>query len=205
MRADVAIIIATAGERPTLLATCLRSIRTARYTAWCRGISTEIVIERDEERTGVAATLLRGLAKTNSTWTSFWGDDDYMAPDYIWRHVRCAEYFDVMANSMILADAELHRTGERHLPVARLADFLEGNVTVNDGAFIRASSRVAFKPWRGRAMMMTFWMDMLAAGRRFGVIDEPLWTYRQHPGQLSASWSPVEMALRDLAIAEHAA
>lgn len=205
MSADVGIVIATADERPEMLRVELDSIAVAMAAARLKGIRCELVIAHDLDREGVAATLAAGLGRTDARYTSFWGDDDLMLPDYIVRHMAvAAEGFDVVAGSMVLADANLDRTGERILPPAVMADFLRNAVTVNDGALVRADARVPLRPERGRAMMMTFWMDMLAAGRRFGVVTEPTWVYRQHPGQLSAAWSPDEMALRYAAIAEHA-
>ena len=206
MRADVGIIVATADRRPDMLRTELESIAVAMTVAKAHGIRSELVIAHDRDGVGVAETLLAGLEGTDARFTTFWGDDDYMLPAYIDAHMAVAsEGFDVVAGSMVLANDILERTGERILPVATMADFLDGQVTVNDGAFVRAESRVLFRPERGRAMMMTFWMDMLAAGRRFGVVTEPTWLYRRHDGQLSASWSEAEWALRDLVVAEHRA
>lgn len=204
---DVAVIIATTGERPAMLARELASIDVAKLVAFSHGFSTDVIVERDPKRTGVAPTLLRGLARSKARFTTFWGDDDLMLPDYLWAHLRLAEDegLDVVSNSYRRADEALNPTSEWHLPVATMADFLDGRCTVNDGALVRSSARVPFRPERGRAMMLTFWMDMLAAGRRFGTISEPYWYYRRHPGQLSASWSEAEMALREAAIDEHRA
>ena len=206
MRADVGIVIATADRRPEMLRTELESIAVAMTVAKAKGVRSEVVIAHDYDGAGVAETLAAGLGRTDARYTSFWGDDDWMMPDYIVRHLAlAAEGFDVVAGSMVLADANLDRTGERILPPARLADFLVNQVTVNDGALVRAETRVPLRPERGRAMMMTFWMDMLAAGRTFGVVTEPTWVYRQHPGQLSSSWSAEDFAMRHAAIAEHRA
>lgn len=83
----------------------------------------------------------------------------------------------------------------------------KGDVRCNDGSLVRRDSigDITFRPERERAMMMTFWLAMASAGKRFGVVEEPTWLYRRHSTNLSNQRSAHDNALRQEALAEYAA
>ena len=48
----------------------------------------------------------------------------------------------------------------------------------------------------------SLWLELLAKGARFGVVAEPVWSYRRHPGQMSATVGEDDARWRAEAIAE---
>lgn len=220
---DVTIVIAT-HDRPEMLRVELESIMTAANlvndvvrmivvddasaTNEAQFIAAEYDADylRNPTNLGVYGTLVRGFAEVDSPFYSFWGDDDYMMPNWFELHLaKIAEGYDVVAGSYWLADATLKRTSQVILPVAKLADLKRGDVKVNDGALVRRSSlgSIRYRPERERATLLTFWLDMAAAGKRFGVIEEPTWLYRRHPGNLSNFRSVRDNAMRRKTLAEY--
>lgn len=155
---------------------------------------------------GVYATLARGFAEVDSPYYAFWGDDDFLLPNWFELHLaKMAEGFDVVGGSYLLADANLKPTEAVILPVATFADLKRGNVKVVDSALVRRSSlgKIRYRPEFGRAMLMAFWLAMAAAGRKFAVIEEPVFLYRRHPGNMSNSRSAHDNLLRRRALAEY--
>lgn len=158
------------------------------------------------ENRGVAWALAAGFEQVDTELYALWGDDDAFLPNWFPLHLsKIAEGYDVVAGSFWRTNAKLVPKRSSILPVANLDDLRIGKVTCNDGALVRTESAVPFRPERERAMMMTFWLAMAAAGRRFGVVTEPTWLYRRHRGQLSESRpSEHDMQLRRAAMAEYA-
>lgn len=158
---------------------------------------------------GVAGALYAGFLEVDSEFYALWGDDDFFLPNWFPLHLsKIAEGFDVAAGSYWRTDADLNRKKRAViLPVANLDDLKRGHVTVNDGALVRRESLgdITFRPERERAMMMTFWLAMAAAGKRFGVVEEATWLYRRHATNLSNQRSEHDDALRAEAMAEYAA
>jgi hypothetical protein len=113
----------------------------------------------------------------------------------------------VVAGSYWRSDARLRPVRKHVLPVATLADLRNGDVRCNDGALVRrdALGDITLRPERERAMMMTFWLAMASAGKRFGVVSEPTWLYRRHSTNLSNQRSAHDNELRREAMAEYAA
>lgn len=229
MKTDVTIIVAT-HNRPEMLEVELHSILAAAAVVKPRGISNRILVVDDcsdtaaardiaascgadylrlPENRGVAGALAAGLEQTDSPYHAFWGDDDYMLPRWHQVHLeRMAQGFDVVSSSYWDVNWELTPIRTRILPVATLRDLLNGTVTANDGSLIRHSAMdgITLRPERERAMVMTLWLALAAAGRKFTTINEPTWLYRRHLGQLSARSRRTEhdMDLRRAAIAEYA-
>lgn len=202
MRPDVSIIVAT-HDRPAMLEQELGSIAAA-----AAGRAVEVVVVDDASATmdardvceragvryirrrengGVAATLAQGFAASTGRYTSFWGDDDFMLPNWFDEHLAAIRTADVVSGSYWFADADLVPTSVWHLPVGRLEDLLDDRVTINDGALCRRMviESVGLRPERGRAMMLTLWLALARAGVRFATVHEPTWLYRRHAGNLS--------------------
>jgi glycosyltransferase involved in cell wall biosynthesis len=159
------------------------------------------------ENRGVAGTLAAGFEQVDTELYALWGDDDAFLPNWFPLHLaKIAEGYDVVAGSYLLTDAALKPNKRVVLPVATFDDLRRGNVRCNDGSLVRRGSLggITFRPERERAMMMTFWLAMAAAGKRFGVIEEPTWLYRRHATNLSNQRSAHDNALRRDAIAEYA-
>ena len=225
MRPDVTVIVATY-DRPDMLGTELHSILAAAGTvrervqvlvvddasptmaAWalCKRLDVDYI--RRDVNGGVAATLATGFEASDSRYTTFWGDDDYMLPTWFAYHLEAIQRADVVSGSYWFADADLNPTSRWELPVGTLADLLEDRVTVNDGALCRREviERVGLRPERGRAMMLTLWLALARAGVRFATVSEPTWYYRRHAGNMSGQLPLVIdeqfLALRREAIAE---
>jgi hypothetical protein len=166
---------------------------------------------RQPTNRGVADALAAGWEASDSTFTSFWGDDDYMLPRYLPLHLeRAAEGFDVVSGSYYLAGPELEWGQAFTLPPVTFADLLADRVTANDGSLLRRSALdgIGLRPERERAMMLTLWLALAHAGRRFSTIEEPTWLYRRHAanmsGQLPLTPSPRFADLRRQAIADYA-
>lgn len=161
---------------------------------------------RNDVNLGVGGTLARGFAEVDSPFYSFWGDDDFMLPHWFELHLaKMAEGYDVVGGSYLMADAELRPTAEVILPVATFEDLKRGDVKVVDSALVRRSSLgpIRYRPERERAMMMTFWLAMAAADKKFAVIPEPTFLYRRHAGNMSNRRTPHDNQLRREAIAEY--
>jgi glycosyltransferase involved in cell wall biosynthesis len=159
------------------------------------------------ENRGVAGALHAGFLEVKSEFYAFWGDDDAFLPNWFRLHLaKIAEGFDVVAGSFWKANSQLQRKKQVILPVASLAELRRGNVQCNDGSLVRRSSVDPswFRPERERAMMMTFWLAMASAGRKFTSVKEPTWLYRRHDGNLSNHRSAHDNALRAEAMAEYA-
>lgn len=172
-----------------------------------KGLGTDYM--RLPENRGVAGTLYAGFQQVDTPYYALWGDDDAFLVNWFPLHLaKIAEGFDVVAGSYWRTDANLNRKKRAViLPVANLADLKQGHVTVNDGALVRRASLgdITFRPERERAMMMTFWLAMAAAGKKFGVVQEATWLYRRHSTNLSNQRSAHDDALRAEALAEYAA
>jgi hypothetical protein len=127
-----------------------------------------------------------------------------MLPRWFPLHLaKIAEGYDVVAGSFWKTDADLKLTQLKVLPAARMYDLLEERVTINDGALVRRDAAIEFHPERERATMLTFWLGMLAQGRKFTSIDEPTWLYRRHAGNLSNQRSEHDNEFRREAIAAY--
>ncbi len=222
---DVTIVIATY-NRPEMLDVMVGSVRLSATQVLNRvrvlvvddcsdTMAAKDVAKRHgvdyrrlRENRGVAGALYAGFQGVDSELYALWGDDDYFLIDWFRQHLaKMAEGFDVVAGSYWKTDSNLRRTTKHVLPVATLAELRKGNVTCNDGALVRTASvdPAWFRPERERAMMMTFWLSMAAAGRKFGVVKKPTWLYRRHAGQLSERRPSLhDMELRRAAMAEYA-
>lgn len=223
---DVTIVIPT-HDRPEMLATCIDSIWAAsqRVKEQVRILvvddastvpgTLKVAYDRGCDyilrghNGGVGQTLAQGFQEVDSPFYAFWGDDDFMLPNWFELHLaKIHEGFDVVAGSYRMADADLNPGQEIILRPGTFEDLRRGDVQVNDGALVRRESlrEIRFRPERERIMMMTFWLAMAAGGRRFGVVSEPTWLYRRHPNQLT--WKvfagPREKSLRRAARREYA-
>jgi GT2 family glycosyltransferase len=162
---------------------------------------------RNSENLGVAGTLAAGFAEVDTDLYALWGDDDAFLPNWFPLHLaKIAEGYDVVAGSFWTADASLRPRKKVILPVATFDELRKGNVACNDGSLVRRDSLgdITFRPQRERAMMMTFWLAMAAAGKRFGVVKEPTWLYRRHSTNLSNHRSARDNDLRREALAAYA-
>lgn len=221
---DVTIVVAT-HDRPAYLEVELQSILAsaatvkattrvlvvddASATMAAREIAKRLGVDyvRLPENVGVARTLLAGFERVDSTYYALWGDDDFFLPNWFALHLeRIEQGFDVVSGSYLRTDAELNRTKGIILAPVTLRDLRGGRVSANDGSLVRraAVDGIAFRPERERAMMMTFWLAMASAGRRFSTITEPTWLYRRHDGNMSRTLSPHDLRLRRQAMAEYA-
>lgn len=221
---DVTIVIATY-NRPEMLRTEIESIWHAAHrvkeqvrvlvvddasdTMDAQVVAYDLGADylRRKSNGGVGQTLAEGFAQVESPFYAMWGDDDFMLSNWFELHLaKIHEGYDVVAGSYLLADEVLTPTKEIILPVGRFEDLRRGIVLVNDGALVRRDSLgdIKYRPERERIMMMTFWLAMAGNGRRFGVVEEPTWLYRRHPGQLTAKvlGGPRERQLRHQAMAD---
>lgn len=223
---DVTIIVATY-NRPAMLAVELHSILASAAMVPERDIRVLIVDDcsqtleakaiterlgvdyfRNGENVGIAQTLVTGFEQSDSEYTSFWGDDDYMLPRWLPLHLeRMDQGYDIVSGSYWRTDSQLAPVREKTLAPTTLAGLRKGRVTSNDGSLIRRSALqdIAWRPERERAMMMTMWLALAAAGSRFSSIEEPTWLYRRHDGNMSNQRSEHDDDLRREAIAEYAA
>lgn len=222
---DVTIIVATY-DRPRWLAEELESINVARArtSATVRVLvvddaspspADKIAEEygcdylRRDTNGGVAATLATGFENSDSTFTSFWGDDDIMLPNWFTLNLAAIEDADVVANSYNLVGPDLDFRQPYILPPVTFADLKADIVAVNDGALLRRSvAEGLLRPERERAMMLTLWLALAAKGARFTTITEPTWLYRRHGSNMSGPLPLVRQPrfaeLRREAIAEYA-
>jgi glycosyltransferase involved in cell wall biosynthesis len=222
---DVTVIVAT-HDRPAMLEVELHSILasaamvTAKVrvlvvddcseTTAAKSIAKRLGVDymRLPENRGIAGTLFAGFEASDRPFTSFWGDDDYMLPRYLPLHLgKIAEGFDVVSSSYYQTNAELKITRDVILPLPTMPDLLAGRVTANDGSLIRrtALEGIPWRPERERAMLMTMWLALVSAGRRFATLTEPTWLYRRHGSNMSSLRRRDEhdMSLRREAIAEY--
>jgi glycosyltransferase involved in cell wall biosynthesis len=220
---DVTVVVAT-HDRPKMLEVELHSILASaaivggariivvddasltdaalQARAICKRLGVEYL--RLSENVGTYAALVKGFNYVETPFYTFWGDDDYMLPRWFPLHLaKIAEGYDVVAGSFWKTDADLKLTQMKVLPEARMYDLLEERVTINDGALVRRDAAIEFHPERERATMLTFWLGMLAQGRKFTSIDEPTWLYRRHAHNLSKHRSEHDNALRREAIAAY--
>lgn len=225
MSADVTIVVATY-NRPQMLEVELHSILASAATVK-RRVTTRILVVDDHSRDfaarevcqrlgvdylrlpangGVARTLAAGFAQVESPYYSFWGDDDYMLPRWFELHLGAMRHgVDVVSSSYWKTDANLKPTNAITLRPVTFDDLLTGRVSANDGSLVRreVAEKIGFRPDRERAMMMTFWLAIAAAGASFRTIAEPTWLYRRHPGNLSRILTRHDRALRAAALADY--
>jgi glycosyltransferase involved in cell wall biosynthesis len=206
MTADVTIVCATY-NRPEYLRVELESILAAAArvpkikvrilvvddhsdTMNAKNVAYDLQVDylRLKENRGVAGTLVAGFEEVDSPYYALWGDDDFFLPNWFQRHLsKMAEGFDVVSGSYWRTDAHLNRKKRAViLEPPTLADLRQGRNSCNDGALVRRSEAVPFRPEFGRAMMLNFWTRMAAKGAKFGSVQEATWLYRRHPGQLTA-------------------
>jgi glycosyltransferase involved in cell wall biosynthesis len=217
---DVTVVVAT-HDRPQMLEVELHSILASAAIVGgtriivvddcssdfaaktiCERLGVEYL--RLSENVGVYAALVKGFNYVETPHYTFWGDDDYMLPRWFPLHLaKIAEGYDVVAGSFWKTDADLKLTQLKVLPAARMYDLLEERITINDGALVRRDAAIEFHPERERATMLTFWLGMLAQGRKFTSIDEPTWLYRRHAGNLSNQRSEHDNEFRREAIAAY--
>lgn len=225
MTADVTIIVAT-HNRPAMLEVELHSILAsaamvkdkirvlvvddASETLEAKAIAKRLGVDymRLPENRGVAGALAAGFDASDSPFTSFWGDDDYMLPRYLPLHLaKMAEGYDVVSASYWWADADLGLVRQVSLAPVTLSDLLRGQVSANDGSLLRRSALggITWRPERERAMLMTMWLALAKADRKFATLSEPTWLYRRHDANMSNHLSEHDASLRRQAIAEAAA
>jgi glycosyltransferase involved in cell wall biosynthesis len=225
---DVTIVVAT-HDRPEMLEVELHSILASAATVKPRGIETRVIVVDDASATmaardiaarlevdyvrrptngGVAQTLVTGFDLVDSPYYSLWGDDDYMLPRWFALHLDAIEQgYDVVAASYWKTDAALRPMKQVTLQPVRLADLRAGQVWANDQSLVRRSALegIRWRPERERAMLMTMWLALASAGRKFTSLDEPTWLYRRHATNLSNQLTEHDMSLRLEAMAEYAA
>lgn len=220
---DVTIIIVTY-DRP---AWCEVALCSALTTAAVAGVETRILLLDNagpvEYAEGLAARYGVGylrmptntveaaptaFGQVDSAYAAVLYDDDVLLPRWLAAHLEVmAEGYDIVAGSYNLTDADLRVTGSWVLQPATFDDLRVGIVSVNDGSLIRmaaiegASWRPDLQPWLWLAM----WLQLAALGRRFGVVTEPTWLYRQHNGQHTARLDEHDHAIRAAVLAEYAA
>lgn len=200
---DVTIVVATY-NRPQMLQTELYSILASAATVTA---SVRVLVVDDASPTmaaqdvcervgvdyirratngGVAATLATGFEQVDSPYYAFWGDDDFMLPRWFKLHLeRIAEGHDVVSSSFWLTDADLAPYQQYTLEPVTMADLLANSVSANDGSLVRRDAVERLRPERERAMMLTLWLSLAAAGKSFSTITEPTWYYRRHAGNIS--------------------
>ena len=220
---DVAVIVAT-HNRPQMLEVALHSILASASMvadtvsvlvvddasedaygneAICQRLQVDYL--RNDVNMGVAATLVRGYDATDSEFSMFWGDDDFMLPTYLPLHLaRIRQGFDAVSGSYYLADHNLNILRPQRLPAVTFRDLMRGQCNAVDVSLMRRSSLPPWRPERERAMLMTMWLALTSAGRDIAVLRQPTWLYRRHLSQLSHTRpSDHDMALRLEAIAEY--
>lgn len=75
---DVTVVIPTLpARRKTHLTRALASVEAQTHLA------TAVIVERDNDRTGAAATRNRAIEQVETEWTAFLDDDDYLLPDHL--------------------------------------------------------------------------------------------------------------------------
>lgn len=225
LRVDAVTIVVATHNRPAYLEVMLRSILDAAdlvpnpvrvvvvddasETLDAKAVAKQAGADylRLPENRGVAGALAAGFEQVDSELYALWGDDDAFLPNWFQLHLaKIAEGFDVVSGSYWMADSDLNPSRKVVLPVATFDDLRNGDVRCNDGSLVRRDSLgdITFRPERERAMMMTFWLAMAAAGRNFAVVEEPTWLYRRHDTNLSNHRSSHDNELRRQALAEYA-
>jgi glycosyltransferase involved in cell wall biosynthesis len=220
---DVAVIVAT-HDRPQMLEVALHSILgsvamvrdsvqvlvvdDASQDAYGNeAICTRLGVDylHNERNLGVGATLARGYDATDSEFSMFWGDDDFMLPSFLPLHLeRIREGHDAVSSSYYRADLDLRIVREVRLPRVTFGDLMKGRCSAVDVSLLRRSSLPPWRPERERAMLMTMWLALTDARRSIATIREPTWLYRRHPDQLSRTKpSEHDMALRVAAMDEY--
>lgn len=225
MTAPVSVIIAT-HDRPQMLEVALHSVLAS---AAMLGEPVRVLVVDDASETreaelvadrcrvdyvrnvvnlGVAGTLARGWALTDSELTCFWADDDAMMPRHLPVHVaKIREGHDAVYANYHLCDHNLRMGRAVHLPPVTHRDLLRGQCNATDVALMRRSSVEAIGGWRPqfeRAMLLDHWLRATRAGWSIATVREATWLYRRHESQLShLRPNEHDQALRDAAIAEH--
>lgn len=218
-------IVVTTRERPAWLAVALRSIRASAALARtkprllvvddasaddaARVVASRFGAEyhRQPERGGCARARAWALGRIDSPYFAFFDDDDVMLPRWFAAHLRrMAEGHDVVSSSFWFADAMLRRTKRHILTPVTLAGLLAGEVSANDFSLVRraALEGITLHPERDTVMMMSLWLALAAAGKRFATIAEPTFLYRRHGGNLTNALPARDAEWRALAISEFA-
>lgn len=73
---NITLIVPTIAGREDLLARALASVAAQTYPA-------HVVVERDHDRTGAAATRNRALERVDTEWVAFLDDDDELYPEHL--------------------------------------------------------------------------------------------------------------------------
>lgn len=210
---DVTIIVTTY-DRPGYLPQCLASLPDVRVLVvddsiggYARRIAAGAEYMRTSGQVGTSRARLLGLAQVDTPYFAFFDDDDVMLPNWLPLHLaKMAEGFDVVGSWHWETDAALNHVELKELAAPTLAGLLAVQVTVSDNALIRRSALdgCSWYPERKHVMMFTMWLALMAKGRKFAMIEEPTWLYRQHGANQSPSTrDPADAEWRRIAVAEH--
>lgn len=219
---DVQVIIAT-HDRPRMLEVALHSILAsaamvpdtvrvlviddASETLEAEDVADRLGVDymRNDRNLGVGATLALGYERTDSEYSLFWGDDDFMLPRFFPLHLAAIrEGHDVVTSGYWLTDADLRPIRELRFQPVIFRDLMRGVVNGTDQSLFRRSSLPPWRPERERAMLLTMWLALTSAGKDIVTLREPTWLYRRHSAQLSHTRPNAhDQALRDAAIAEY--
>jgi glycosyltransferase involved in cell wall biosynthesis len=219
-------IVVTTHNRPEMLRQCLESIleSASRIKDEVRLVVIDDGSDDYEEAQSVVHFLdagefipianvglsharmvgLNRLTDNHPEFYAFFDDDDAMLPTWFERHLEIMEQgYDIVSGSYFKTDADLNIQSFKRLRPVTMDDLLAGKVSANDQSLLRTAT-VPFEAWEpemGTAMPMTMWLEMAWRGRKFGLVDEPTWLYRQHGGSMHTGVK--DEALREQAIARY--
>lgn len=179
MALRVLVVIPSLGERPDMMAEALESVY--RQTQ----LPTEVITAIG--KTSLAGRLNAAIASSDCDAFVLLCDDDKLAPNFI---EKCAERMKETGADIVYTDC--HIFGRRNCRGAALGEWNEKNINRDTVPLITSLCRksawgkaggyvdTAFYDW-------DFWWRCFYSGATASWLKEPLWWYREHNGQASAT------------------
>ena len=172
---------------------CLHSIRSQSYE------NVELIIEYDDEATGVAAARNRALDKASGEFVMFVDADDYLEPDAIEKMVSAIEGMDLVVGSFRkfgLFEAIVRHETET-FTMLRIAEYTMSNLQnpmsnqMLSGCWAKLYRRslIGRFPNLTTAEDMAFNFDYLRRCQSARFIPEIIYHNRKHKGSLTTTFN----------------
>lgn len=175
--------------------------------SWAKTICDPRVIFISQENQGVSVARNNGIALAQGEYIAFLDADDILEPTKIEKQAQCLDRspeIDLVHTWIAVVDEQNRLTGR--LLTSETEGYVWKEIVQENtiaGATVMARRR-CFEEMGGFVPRGSYPVDVedwemwirLATRYSFAVIREPLYRYRQHPGNSSKNWRSLEHAIR---------
>ena len=143
----------------------------------------QIIIEWDPDRTGIAPTLNRGLARVECEWIARLDDDDFLLQNHIEQLLANSGDADVVYPDCLQLGAAHDIGGDFDADRLMAANYIPGGGSLIRTAAARAVGgwcRPEDPDWHPQYDDWVMWKRLHTAGYRFVHVPQATWVYRFH-------------------------